>query len=59
MVGVDGVLLASTISISLGRIDVQVAVDPMKTGSAIGKEGRNIKLFKDAVSRLFEIGNNG
>ncbi len=40
-----------------GRIDVQVAVDPMKTGSAIGKEGRNIKLFKDAVSRLFEIGN--
>jgi transcription antitermination factor NusA-like protein len=29
----------------------------MKTGSAIGKEGRNIKLFKDAVSRLFEIGN--
>lgn len=38
-----------------GRIDVQVAVDPMKIGSAIGKEGRNIKLFKDAVSRYFDI----
>ncbi|MHB8361835.1 MAG: NusA-like transcription termination signal-binding factor [Thermoplasmataceae archaeon] len=39
-----------------GRIDIQVAVDPMKTGSAIGKEGRNIKLLKEAVSRNFEIG---
>ncbi|MHB1493122.1 MAG: NusA-like transcription termination signal-binding factor [Thermoplasmataceae archaeon] len=39
-----------------GRIDIQVAVDPMKTGSAIGKEGRNIRLMKDAVSRIFEIG---
>ncbi|MGP6207354.1 NusA-like transcription termination signal-binding factor [Cuniculiplasma sp. SKW3] len=38
-----------------GQIDIQVAVDPNEVGKAIGKEGRNVKLLKDAISRFTEI----
>ncbi len=38
-----------------GTIDVLVSVDPMEIGKAIGKEGRNIKLFRDTVQRFFKI----
>jgi len=38
-----------------GQIDIQVAVDPNEVGKAIGKEGRNVKLMKDAISRFTEI----
>jgi len=34
-----------------GTTDVLVSVDPMEIGKAIGKEGRNIKLFRDTVQR--------
>ncbi|MCL4345380.1 MAG: NusA-like transcription termination signal-binding factor [Candidatus Thermoplasmatota archaeon] len=38
-----------------GQIDIQVSVDPNEVGKAIGKEGRNVKLMKDAISRFTEI----
>ncbi len=38
-----------------GMTDIQVSVDPMEIGKAIGKEGRNIKLFRDTVQRFFPI----
>lgn len=38
-----------------GMTDIQVSVDPMEIGKAIGKEGRNIKLFRDTVQRFFNI----
>jgi N utilization substance protein A len=38
-----------------GQIDIQVGVDPNEVGKAIGKEGRNVKLLKDAISRFTEI----
>jgi N utilization substance protein A len=40
-----------------GTTDVLVSVDPMEIGKAIGKEGRNIKLFRDTVQRFFNIRN--
>ena len=40
-----------------GSIDVLVTVEPMEIGKAIGKEGRNIKLFRDTVQRFFNIRN--
>lgn len=40
-----------------GMTDVLVSVDPMEIGKAIGKEGRNIKLFRDTVQRFFNIRN--
>jgi N utilization substance protein A len=40
-----------------GITDVLVSVDPMEIGKAIGKEGRNIKLFRDTVQRFFNIHN--
>ncbi len=42
-----------------GQIDVQVGVDPNEVGKVIGKEGRNIKLMKEVVSRFFEVRNFG
>lgn len=38
-----------------GQTDIQVAVEQTEVGKAIGKEGRNIKLFREAVSRSFSI----
>ncbi len=38
-----------------GQIDILVGVEQSEVGKAIGKEGRNIKLMKEAVSRLFNI----
>ncbi len=38
-----------------GQIDILVAVEQSDIGKAIGKEGRNIKLMKEAVSRAFNI----
>ena len=38
-----------------GQTDIQVAVDQGEIGKAIGKQGRNIKLFREAVSRSFNI----
>jgi N utilization substance protein A len=35
--------------------DVLVAVESTEIGKAIGKEGRNIKLLKEAVGRFFPI----
>ncbi len=40
-----------------GSIDILVTVEPMEIGKAIGKEGRNIKLFRDTVQRFFNIRN--
>ncbi|MCL4356459.1 MAG: NusA-like transcription termination signal-binding factor [Candidatus Thermoplasmatota archaeon] len=40
-----------------GQIDIHVGVDPNEVGKAIGKEGRNVKLMKDIVSRFYEIRN--
>ncbi len=37
------------------RIDIVVGVKPEEIGKVIGKEGKNIKLFKDAVSRYFNV----
>jgi N utilization substance protein A len=42
-----------------GQIDIQVGVELNEIGKAIGKEGRNVKLMKDIVSRFFEIKNLG
>lgn len=36
-----------------GQIDISVSVDQGEIGRAIGKEGRNIKLFREAVQRHF------
>ncbi|MCL5782565.1 MAG: NusA-like transcription termination signal-binding factor [Candidatus Thermoplasmatota archaeon] len=38
-----------------GQTDILVAVDQGEIGKAIGKEGRNIKLFREAISRGFNI----
>ncbi len=38
-----------------GQTDVLVSVDQSEVGKAIGKEGRNIKLFRDAVQRAFNV----
>ncbi len=38
-----------------GQTDVLVAVEQMEVGKLIGKEGRNIKLFREAVGRFFPI----
>jgi|SRR5579875_1728444 len=38
-----------------GQTDILVAVDQNEVGKAIGKEGRNIKLFREAISRAFNI----
>lgn len=38
-----------------GQIDILVGVEQSEIGKAIGKEGRNIKLMKEAVSRYFNI----
>ncbi|MDA8142428.1 MAG: NusA-like transcription termination signal-binding factor, partial [Thermoplasmatales archaeon] len=38
-----------------GQTDILVAVDQGEIGKAIGKEGRNIKLFREALSRGFNI----
>lgn len=38
-----------------GQIDILVAVEQSEVGKAIGKEGRNIKLFREAISRSFNI----
>lgn len=38
-----------------GQIDILVSVEQSEIGKAIGKEGRNIKLMKEAVSRAFNI----
>lgn len=35
--------------------DILVAVETTEIGKAIGKEGRNIKLLKEAVGRFFPI----
>ena len=35
--------------------DILVAVETTEIGKAIGKEGRNIKLLKEAVGRFFHI----
>jgi len=37
------------------RTDIVVGVKPEEIGKVIGKEGKNIKLFKDAVSRYFNV----
>ncbi len=42
-----------------GPMDIQVGVDPNEVGKAIGKEGRNVKLMKEVVSRFYEIRNFG
>ncbi|MHB1439605.1 MAG: NusA-like transcription termination signal-binding factor [Cuniculiplasma sp.] len=42
-----------------GSVDVQVGVDIGEVGKAIGKEGRNIKLMKEIVSRFYEVKNFG
>lgn len=39
-----------------GVTNIQVGVEPTEVGKAIGKEGRNIKLFREVVSRNFNIG---
>lgn len=38
-----------------GQIDILVSVEQSEVGKAIGKEGRNIKLMKEAVSRYFNV----
>jgi N utilization substance protein A len=38
-----------------GQTDIQVSVDQEEVGKVIGKEGRNIKLFREAVGRFFPI----
>lgn len=38
-----------------GQIDILVGVEQSEIGKAIGKEGRNIKLMKEAVSRYFNV----
>lgn len=38
-----------------GQTDVLVSVEQSEVGKAIGKEGRNIKLFRDAVQRAFNV----
>lgn len=40
-----------------GETTVQVAVEQENIGKVIGKEGRNIKLFRDAVQRFFNVKN--
>ncbi|MGC8608326.1 MAG: NusA-like transcription termination signal-binding factor [Thermoplasmata archaeon] len=37
------------------RTDIVVGVKQEEIGKVIGKDGKNIKLFKDAVSRYFNI----
>jgi len=38
-----------------GQTNVLVTVEQNEVGKAIGKEGRNIKLFRDAVQRYYNI----
>lgn len=38
-----------------GQTDIQVAVAQEEIGRVIGKEGRNIKLFREAIGRFFPI----
>ncbi|AKA47760.1 antitermination protein NusA [uncultured archaeon] len=38
-----------------GQIDILVGVEQSEIGKAIGKEGRNIKLMREAVSRFYNI----
>ncbi len=38
-----------------GQTDILVGVEQGEVGKAIGKEGRNIKLFREAISRGFNI----
>ncbi|MCL4341241.1 MAG: NusA-like transcription termination signal-binding factor [Candidatus Thermoplasmatota archaeon] len=38
-----------------GQTDVLVGVNQTDVGKAIGKEGRNIKLFREAIVRSFNV----
>lgn len=38
-----------------GQTDIQVSVAQEEVGRVIGKEGRNIKLFREAIGRFFPI----
>jgi N utilization substance protein A len=38
-----------------GNTDVLVGVNQNDVGKAIGKEGRNIKLFREAIVRAFNV----
>ncbi|WP_393971658.1 NusA-like transcription termination signal-binding factor [Oxyplasma meridianum] len=38
-----------------GQTNVLVTVEQNEVGKAIGKEGRNIKLFRDAVQRYYNV----
>ncbi|MFG1449237.1 MAG: NusA-like transcription termination signal-binding factor [Thermoplasmataceae archaeon] len=38
-----------------GSTDVLVGVNQNDVGKAIGKEGRNIKLFREAIARAFNV----
>lgn len=38
-----------------GQVDILVGVEQGEIGKAIGKEGRNIKLFREAISRSYNI----
>ena len=38
-----------------GQTDVLVGVNQSDVGKAIGKEGRNIKLFREAIIRSFNV----
>ena len=38
-----------------GQTDVLVGVNQTDVGKAIGKEGRNIKLFREAIIRSFNV----
>lgn len=37
------------------HVHATVAVDPLKKGRAIGKEGRNLRLARDLISRHHEV----
>ncbi len=38
-----------------GQTDIQVSVAPEEIGRVIGKEGRNIKLFREVLARYFPV----
>ena len=38
-----------------GQTDIQVSVAPEEVGRVIGKEGRNIKLFREVLARNFPL----
>ncbi|MCL4420375.1 MAG: NusA-like transcription termination signal-binding factor [Candidatus Thermoplasmatota archaeon] len=43
------------ISWKMEQTEVVVSVEQTEVGKVIGKEGRNIKLFKEALSRYFNV----